>query len=110
MLNGSWPVEQAADQSVSWRSAARRTTRSAMIPRRASKGALSRKNEVSCVIIAQSTSFSSDGSVPCRIRSIRVSRLGIFRWYTIGISRATTRYCFVSSMHTPVRFRSRVHR
>jgi hypothetical protein len=31
-----------------------------------------------------------------------VSRLGIARCLTIGISRATTRYCFESSITTPV--------
>ena len=91
MLKGSCPVEQAADQITSCRCTARRSINSASSRRSVSNGLLSRKNEVSCVIIALSTSRSSVGSPPDFSRSINVSRLGMLRCRTIGVSRATTR-------------------
>ena len=91
MLYGSWPVAQAADQMTSCRFAARRGTSSVMSRTSVSNGARSRKNEVSCVISAQSTCGSSVLSVPCRTRSRSVSMLGSFRCRTSGRRRATTR-------------------
>ena len=91
MLYGSWPVEQAADQMTNWRRPARRGTRSAMSRCSVSNGDRSRKNEVSCVISAQSTCRSRTPAGSWRTRSSSVSMLGSFRCRTSGRSLATTR-------------------
>ena len=110
MLYGSWPVEHAADQIVSCCVPARFFKKSGIILFKVSKGVLSLKKLVSCVIMAFMTSFSSGLPAAVRMRSMRVSRLASLRCLTIGKRRATTRYCLLSSMTTPVFFLSKPRR